>query len=161
MKPIALIKKQFYTNQYKELYTIDENTVFAEVIEATFDEDGKELTPRKLSDGTPTIEHYFEFFTPNSEGESFIEAELLRRAKDAADIAIETMTVTIENGKEFDATEIARINMMSAVMSAEFMKLTETTWRLADNTETLVTLDELKEAVAVALATFGALKGIA
>ena len=73
--------------------------------------------------------------------------------------AIAKMTVGV-NGKVFGANEVARMNMLSAVVSAEFMNATETVWKLEDDTTVVVTLLELKEAVALALQKFGALKGI-
>lgn len=80
MKPLHLEKKQFYYNQYKALYPIDEETVYCEVIEATYDEEGVELTPKTLSDGTPTFEQYLEFIVPNLDS-SLVENYILEREK--------------------------------------------------------------------------------
>jgi hypothetical protein len=95
---------------------------------------------------------------------SFQEADMLRHQKviekQNADNEISKMTITVSTGKEFDATDIARINMMSAVMSASFMQQDSTVWRLANNSEVTVTVAELSEAVAKALEKFGQLKGI-
>ena len=84
----------------------------------------------------------------------------LKYLKSESNKIIESMTVTISSGKEFDANELARVNMMSAVISSEFAGLTETSWRLANNETTVVTLNELKEAVMLALVKFGQLRGI-
>ncbi|WP_294967194.1 hypothetical protein, partial [Sulfurimonas sp.] len=82
-------------------------------------------------------------------------------AKNEDEIKIENqikkMTIKTKSGKTFHADYQARINMMSGVMSAEFANKTETTWKLYDkdengeNIETMVTLDELKEATYLAL----------
>ncbi len=94
----------------------------------------------------------------------------LKQLKEIEDIQIEeqirVMTIKTTSGKTFHADYQARINMMSGVMSAEFAKKTETTWKLYDkdengkNIETMVTLDELKEATYLALEKFGTLKSI-
>ena len=71
-----------------------------------------------------------------------------------------TETVIDEIGKEFDAHLEARINMMNAVMSSEYAGVTTTVWRLANNTDAVVSLEELKLASLLALQKFGTLKGI-
>lgn len=79
---------------------------------------------------------------------------------------IRTMTVTTLSKKTFHADDQARINIIAGVMSAEFAKKTQTTWKLYDkdengkNIEALVTLDELREANYLALEKFGAIKSI-
>jgi hypothetical protein len=87
--------------------------------------------------------------------DNFVGDAVLIATKHLADYNISKMTVVVSTGKEFDATDIARINMMSAVMNQ-----VETTWRLADNSEVIVTVAELSEAVAKALEKFGQIKGI-
>jgi len=74
--------------------------------------------------------------------------------------AVTKLTVQIESGKSFDANKEARINIISAILSSEFLDVTETPWKLSNNTIATVTLDELKEANALALAKFGNTIGI-
>ena len=63
--------------------------------------------------------------------------------------------VTTSNGNVFDGNESARINMTSAIMSAELINKTEESWKLADNSIKLVSLDELKEALALSIQEVG------
>ena len=74
--------------------------------------------------------------------------------------AVTKMTVVISTGKEFDADLTARMNIVSAILGSEFMGQTETVWRLANNKEAVVTLDELKEVNAIALQTYGNIIGV-
>ena len=68
---------------------------------------------------------------------------------------LQTIVVTTQNGNTFDGNETARNNMMSAVMSAELINKTEKYWKLADNSTKLVSLDELKEALALSIQEVG------
>lgn len=106
MKPLHLIEKQFYVSQYSTLHEITEETVFAEIVEATYNEDGEKLTERHLSDGVPTLEQYMEFFTPNDEGVAFAKKQSvptvvsMRQARLAlleADL-LSTIETAIQNG---------------------------------------------------------------
>ena len=45
--------------------------------------------------------------------------------------------------------------MISAILSADLIGKTEETWKLADNTTVLVTLMELKQALALAIQEVG------
>ena len=140
---------------------LNETIVITEAVEATYDEDGRVLTEAVAE----VVELVREFVAPEVT-EDMLDAYLntndgyLKYLKSESNKIIESMTVTISSGKEFDANELARVNMMSAVISSEFAGLTETSWRLANNETTVVTLNELKEAVMLALVKFGQLKGI-
>ena len=68
---------------------------------------------------------------------------------------LSSIMVTTANGNTFDGNETARNNMMSAVMSAELLNKTEEYWKLADNSIKLVSLDELKEALALSIQEVG------
>jgi len=57
------------------------------------------------------------------------------------------LTVTIDNGKVFDADEMSQNRISRTIQALEFAGLTSTIWRLADNTDSEVTLDEFKEAL--------------
>ena len=74
--------------------------------------------------------------------------------------AVVKMTVTISTGKTFDADPTARINIMASILASDFLGQVSTVWRLSNNEETEVTVNELKEANAVALMKFGNLIGV-
>jgi hypothetical protein len=69
--------------------------------------------------------------------------------------ALEAITVTTQSGKTFDGNETARNNMMCAIMTADIIGQTESDWKLADNTVAHITLDELKEALALSIQRVG------
>lgn len=68
---------------------------------------------------------------------------------------LQTIKVTTQNGNTFDGNETARNNMLSAITSVEFIGKTEETWKLADNSTKLITIDELKEALALSIQEVG------
>ena len=70
------------------------------------------------------------------------------------------MKVMISTGKVFGADRDARTNIISAILAADYTGITETEWKMEDNTIQTVTLDELKEANALALRLFGNIVGI-
>ena len=55
----------------------------------------------------------------------------------------------------FDGNEAARNNMLSAIVSAELINKTEEYWKLVDKSIKLVSLDELKEALALSIQEVG------
>ncbi len=63
---------------------------------------------------------------------------------------IETSSVTVSTGKEFDADEDSQNRMLKAIHVLGYKNLTETQWKLFNNTIALVTVDELNEALAMA-----------
>lgn len=70
------------------------------------------------------------------------------------------MTVTSTAGNKFDANLIARQNIADGILAATTLGLTQTTWRLADNTEVLIDITELKEVQALAIQKYAQVKGI-
>ena len=74
--------------------------------------------------------------------------------KQAKKIALDNIVVDVD-GKLFDGNETARLNIMSAIQSSELFGLTETGWKLADNTAVLVNLNELKMALALSIQEVG------
>ena len=80
--------------------------------------------------------------------------------KSEVDKKVEALTVTTSLGKTFDAKLEARQNLADAILASGFLGQTEAVWRLADNTEVLVGLDELKEAHALALQAYATTKAI-
>lgn len=73
---------------------------------------------------------------------------------------LETLTVTTLNKNVFDANMVARQNMADAILASDTLGITQTTWRMADNTEVLIDISELKEAHALAIKTYAEIKGI-
>ena len=102
---------------------------------------------------------------PNSysvwDGNKWVEDEILKNEfvilgkKAEKELRLSQIVVTTTNGNVFDGNETARINMTSAIMSAELINKTEDYWKLADNSTKLVSLDELKEALALAIQEVG------
>lgn len=86
--------------------------------------------------------------------EAELEAQTKIELKAAKELALNSITVTV-NGNSFDGNEPARGNMTSAILSAEVIGLTEDTWKLADNTSAVITISELKEALALSIQEVG------
>ncbi len=63
---------------------------------------------------------------------------------------IKNLVIVITSGKVFDGDEKSQERMLRAINIASITGQTETQWKLADNTIVMVTLDELKEALALA-----------
>ena len=83
-----------------------------------------------------------------------LEAQTKIELKAAKELALNSITVTV-NGNSFDGNETARGNMTSAILSAEVIGKTEDTWKLADNTSAVITITELKEALALSIQEVG------
>ena len=64
--------------------------------------------------------------------------------------SVNNIKVTTTSGKMFDGNEKSQDRMVRAINIASISGQTETQWKLADNTIVMVTLDELKEALALA-----------
>ena len=77
-------------------------------------------------------------------------------AKSEIENRLQKLTVTVDN-LEFNANEKSQIRMLSAIQAAKKTGQTETTWRLADNTEQNITLAQLESAQALAIQAIGAL----
>ena len=102
---------------------------------------------------------------PNSysvwNGNEWVEDEILKNEfiilnkKTEKNLRLSQMVVTTSTGNEFDGNETARNNMLSAIMSAELLNKTEEYWKLADNSTKLISLDELKEALALSIQEVG------
>ena len=111
----------------------------------------------KLSiDDEKLIEEAMNNFTmPSQEELDKINLDNLKaELKSAKLIALDNIVVDVD-GKLFDGNETARLNIMSAIQSSELFGLTETGWKLADNTAVLVNLNELKMALALSIQEVG------
>lgn len=69
----------------------------------------------------------------------------MERNRDVANIK-----ATTQSGKVFDGDEKSQDRMLRAIQISAITGVTQTQWKLADNTITTVTLDELKEALSLA-----------
>ena len=81
--------------------------------------------------------------------------QLEAEAKQAKELALNSIKVTTASGKIFDGRDLDQQRMVSAIMSADVVGITETYWKLADNSVAMVTLDELKEALALSIQALG------
>ena len=70
-------------------------------------------------------------------------------AKKLRDTAVAAIKVTV-NGKVFDGDEVAQGRISRAVAAAESAGVSAYQWKLADNSVAAVSLDELKQALALA-----------
>ena len=102
---------------------------------------------------------------PNSysvwNGNEWIEDEILKneyvtmQSKAEKALRLSQLVITTTNGNVFDGNETARNNMLSAIVSAELINKTEEYWKLADNSLKLISIDELKEALALSIQEVG------
>ena len=76
-------------------------------------------------------------------------------AKQAKELALNSITVTTQSGKVFDGRDVDQQRMVSAILSADVVGMTETYWKLADNSVAMVTLLELKEALSLSIQALG------
>ena len=77
-------------------------------------------------------------------------------AKKLRDAAVAAIKVTV-NGKVFDGDEVAQGRISRAVAAAESAGVSAYQWKLADNSVVAVSLDELKQALALAFQAQSAL----
>ena len=77
-------------------------------------------------------------------------------AKKLRDTAVAAIKVTV-NGKVFDGDEVAQGRIARAVAAAESAAISTYQWKLADNSVAAVSLDELKQALALAFQAQSAL----
>ena len=86
-----------------------------------------------------------------------LEAKAIVEAKAAKVKALEELTVTTTNGNVFDANSDSITNMLAAVEASNILSTVENNWKLADNSVIVVSLDELKEALAKSIQAKGAI----
>ena len=82
--------------------------------------------------------------------------DILSKAKAERQALVDSIVVTTQSGKTFDGNEISQDRMNKAISVAAITGLTACAWVLADNVPTVVTVDELKEALALAFQAMGA-----
>ena len=86
--------------------------------------------------------------------EEEIEANTQAELKNAKSVALMNIVVEVD-GMTFDGNESARLNMVSAIQSAELLESTESPWKLADNSVQIVTFEQLKLALALSIQEVG------
>lgn len=92
---------------------------------------------------------------PPAPTQSELDAVAAAQAKADKVAALNSIVVTTASGKSFDGNEPARLNILSALTAAVFVGQTTAPWKMADNTVEMVTVDELKEALALAITRVG------
>jgi hypothetical protein len=119
-----------------------------------------------FADGNRDYEEYKQWLSEGNTPEpEFTEEELqakalaeaTRLAKQAKELALNSIKVTTQSGKVFDGRDIDQQRMVSAIMSSDVVGITETYWKLADNSVAMVTLDELKQALSLSIQALGAI----
>lgn len=148
------IRNAIYKNAEKTLIDVEiEHPTFG-WIPYTFDQfgtDGISVTVKDFLE-TAKIASYEEPTLTREE-----QAILL---KESIAQALQSLTVTTNLGHIFDAYAQARQDMADAILASATLNITETVWRLADNSEVTISLEELKEAHALAIQAYAKIKGI-
>jgi len=75
----------------------------------------------------------------------------LNRQKEIKKELLSEITVTTANGNTFDGDDVARVDMLNAILASETLGLTEHPWKLANNEWMTIQIEELKEASALAI----------
>lgn len=83
-------------------------------------------------------------------------AEILAQKKAERQAIVNAITVTVSTGKIFDGNEDAQSRMSRAIQAAQIASIPTTTWVLANNVPTTVTLAELQEALVLSMQAMGA-----
>ena len=83
--------------------------------------------------------------------------QLAEEAKQAKQLVLDSIVVTTASGKVFDGRDKDQVRMLSAIQASTLLGLTTATWKLADDSIVEITLDELKEAQALAIQAMGAI----
>ena len=83
------------------------------------------------------------------------QEQLDAEAKQAKESALNSIKVTTLSGKVFDGRDKDQVRMIAALQASAITGITETPWKLADNTVAMVSLDELKEALAMSIMAVG------
>jgi hypothetical protein len=82
--------------------------------------------------------------------------EILAQRKAERQALVDAITVTTSTGHTFDGNEEAQSRMSRAIQAAQIASIPSTTWVLANNVPTVVTLAELQEALVLSMQAMGA-----
>lgn len=86
--------------------------------------------------------------------------QILADKKRQRQAIVDAITVTTSTGKVFDGNEDAQSRMSRAIQAAQIASIPSTTWVLANNVPTVVTLAELQEALVLSIQAMGAVWAI-
>ena len=93
--------------------------------------------------------------------EEVIEKEIAKALvdikKQERDYAIDNVIVTTTAGSKFNGEDKSQGRMTSALLAAEVLGKTEEEWKMADGTIKLISIEELKEALALSILEVGRL----
>lgn len=114
------------------------------------------FTEKQLRELFPNVSFPSPFVPPDGyEVVELPEAEktpdqLRMEAKIRREQAVLNIVVTTSSGKQFDGDEQSQNRMTRAVIGMQYANAPSIPWTLADNTEVVVTLEELAEALVLA-----------
>lgn len=77
-------------------------------------------------------------------------AARMAAAKSARQVAVDAIKVTTNAGHTFDGDEVSQGRMARAILALDAAGQTSTTWVLSNNTPTVVTRDDLQQALVMA-----------
>ena len=93
--------------------------------------------------------------------EDVIELEIAKALKEIKqqekNHAIDNVIVTTAAGNKFNGEDKSQGRMTSALLAAEVLGKTEERWKMADGTIKLISIEELKEALALSILEVGRL----
>ena len=89
--------------------------------------------------------------------EKEIAKALVEIKKQERDYAIDNVIVTTKAGNKFNGEDKSQGRMTSALLAAEVLGKTEEEWKMADDTIKLISIEELKEALALSILEVGRL----
>ena len=82
--------------------------------------------------------------------------DIIAEKKRQRQVIVDAIQVTTTSGKVFDGNEEAQTRMSRAIQTAQIANIPSTTWVLANNVPTTVTLAELQEALVLSMQAMGA-----
>ena len=82
--------------------------------------------------------------------------QIIAEKKAQRQAIVDAITVITSTGKVFDGNEDAQSRMSRAIQAAQIASIPSTTWVLANNVPTTVTLAELQEALVLSMQAMGA-----
>ena len=83
-------------------------------------------------------------------------AEILAEKKRQRQAIVDAIAVTTSTGKVFDGNEDAQSRMGRVIQASQIAGIPSTTWVLANNVPTVVTMAELQEALVLSIQAMGA-----
>ena len=81
--------------------------------------------------------------------------QLQSQTKQAKVEALDRITVTTSAGNTFDGRDKDQLRMLAALQSAQFLGMFNTRWKLSDNSVVQVSVEDLREALALSIQEIG------